>query len=1142
MSLSFIFGASGAGKSTILYDMLLKQAEDHPEKNYYLIVPDQFTMQTQKDIVERSPKHGIRNIDVLSFGRLSYRVLEETGGNQIPVLDDTGKNLILRIVADRVKDQLEILGAHVRHPGYIHEIKSAISEFMQYRIGQPELEEMIAFAEKRHSLSGKLRDLSRIYQGFQAYNKDHYITTEETMEVLAGQIQKSSRIRNSTIAFDGFTGFTPVQLQVIEQLLAVAETIYVSLTIDPEEDPFQADAEQKLFYLTQKTVKQLCRCAQNMDIRRGEDLCLQEKTVRRFEHNPELSHLEQNLFHYPQKEYKEKPEQITVSELSAPREEARYCAETIHAMIRTEGYQYRDFAVVCGDLQRYAPHVRAEFGKMHLPFFLDQTNGMMMNPFIEMIRSALLMKCQDFSMDSVNHYLRSGLTDFRIEDIDELDNYMRETGIRGSGRWNKNFTRPPAFQDEKSAQECLKRLNGIRKSLMEQMTPLLQMGETASEKVRALYEFISAAGVQKKLLAYERQFAESGDSVREKEYHQIFPYIIDMLSRIEELLGGEKLTDREFADLLDAGFSEMKVGTIPLNVDHIVVGDMERTRLNNIRILFFLGVNDGNIPKHSEKGGIISDIDREFLQTSDWELAPSPRQKMYIQRLYLYLNMTKPSEKLCLTYARTGSDGKAMRPAYLIDLLRKMFPLLKIERPEDTGEFQRMETWEDGRMYLADHLRMAAAGETDDHETEKLACLSGLYFRHDPKRTRELVETAFVRYREIPLNQESAVKLYGNSPVSSITRLERFAACAYAHFLQYGLHLRERREFEYSAVDMGTLFHEILAGFSDAIAKAGYHWKDFPEEEGDRLLDEVLESRSAAYRNAVMYETARSQYALERIRRILKRTIRTLQFQFRQGEFEPEAFEFGFQISKDKVELTGRIDRLDVSIYDNCRYVNVTDYKSGADQFDINAYYHGLQLQLMTYLYAALEHEQKAYPDQEIVPSGVFYYHLEDPFVDADVTGDAEDIWTRQLMDLRLNGLVNGDPFVISRIDHSDGTAMMVLPLSRKADGTLKEHAMLTDVKDMRMLADYTMMQMKELTAEMMGGRIEIFPYERKNRCACDYCEYAKACGYDGKIPGYARNILEESDKETILQEIRTKCDRIKDNGRADGKEERDGN
>jgi ATP-dependent helicase/nuclease subunit B len=342
-------------------------------------------------------------------------------------------------------------------------------------------------------------------------------------------------------------------------------------------------------------------------------------------------------------------------------------------------------------------------------------------------------------------------------------------------------------------------------------------------------------------------------------------------------------------------------------------------------------------------------------------------------------------------------------------------------------------------------------------------------------------------------------------------------------------------------VDLGTLFHEILAGFSGKLSEFGYHWNDFPEDVGDRLLDEVLENKSAAYRNAVMYETARSQYALERIRRILKRTIRTLQFQFRQGDFEPEEFEFGFQISQDSVELAGRIDRLDISVKDNIRYINVMDYKSGAEQFDINAYYHGLQLQLMTYLYAALQHEEKMYPDQNIVPAGVFYYHLDDPFVEVESPGSIEEICSRQLMDLRLNGLVNSDPSVITRIDHTPGSTMMVLPLSRKTDGTWKEHAMLTGEKDLKMLAEYTMDQMKELTAKMMEGRISLFPYERKTKNACAYCEYAKACGFDSKIPGYCKNILEEADKETILQEIRLRYQGGKPESET-GEEEQNGN
>ena len=349
--LSFIFGGSGAGKSSILQERIIQESLKHPEKRYLFLVPDQFTMETQRSLVEKHPCHGIMNIDVLSFGRLSYRVFEETGGVSQPVLDDTGKNLILRIVADRLKPELKVLGGYLKKQGYIHEIKSAISEFMQYGIGLAELEKIIAFSEKRGALAGKLKDLLLLYRGFEEYIRDHYLTKEESLQVLSYRIASSSLLRGSVLAFDGFTGFTPIQLQVIRELMSVAEEVCFTLLFDGNQEPRQEIGEQNLFALSAKTFRALEKCAEEAGTDRGEDLYLKEVPVKRLNNVPALAHLEQNLFRYPQKSFPGEPTGIHLAFLPGMREEARYAARMVRRLIREEGYYFRDIGVVCGNLE-----------------------------------------------------------------------------------------------------------------------------------------------------------------------------------------------------------------------------------------------------------------------------------------------------------------------------------------------------------------------------------------------------------------------------------------------------------------------------------------------------------------------------------------------------------------------------------------------------------------------------------------------------------------------------------------------------------------------------------------------------------------------------------------------------------------------
>lgn len=294
---------------------------------------------------------------------------------------------------------------------------------------------------------------------------------------------------------------------------------------------------------------------------------------------------------------------------------------------------------------------------------------------IEYIKSAMALYRQDFSYEAVFHYLRSGLSDLSLEEVDLLENYCIQTGIRGYKSYSRLFVRKTP--DMEGQEEKLEQLNAIRENFLSQISMLsMEKKGLVKDYINHLYDFLVANRVQEKLLSFEKQFEKEKNASKQREYAQIYRLVMELLEQVIELLGEEEITLEEFADILEAGFGEIEVGTIPQNVDRLLAGDMERTRLKQVKVLFFLGVNDGNIPKNASKGGIISDMDREFLRESELELAPSPRQQMYIQRLYLYLNMTKPSKRLYLSYAKVNSGGKSIRPAYLIETVKRLFPEL----------------------------------------------------------------------------------------------------------------------------------------------------------------------------------------------------------------------------------------------------------------------------------------------------------------------------------------------------------------------------------------------------------------------------------------------------------------------------------
>ncbi len=1133
MSLRFFFGPSGSGKSRQLYEEIMERSLREPKRNFLIIVPDQFTMQTQKELVSLHERGGILNIDVLSFGRLSHRIFEEVGEKDVPVLDDTGKSLVLQKVALGMKDSLPALGGHLHKQGYIHEVKSAISEFMQYGISPSDMPELIRHAEGRGALVHKLKDLAALYQGFKDYIQGKFITTEETLDVLRRSLSKSGLIRGSVVVFDGFTGFTPIQNRVIQEIIRLSGETIVSLTLGAGEDPYRVDGEQKLFYLTKKTVRDLEKLAKEVDAERGQDVFTASAGKDRFSESPALRSLEQNLFRYEIRPFSEEQDSIRLMEMSTPAEEVHQVGLEIQELIRTKGLQYRDIALIVGDLGSYAPYVESQFGQMAIPCFIDQTRGIVLNPMIEYITGALQLYLKDFSYEAVFHYLRSGLSDLTFSEADELENYVLKTGIRGYKKWSRLFV---AAGGESDDEDAFVRLNDIRGRMMAQLTCFSgKKKDTVANYVNQLYDFLVANQVQEKLVRLENMFTEQGDLSRAREYAQVYRMVMDLLNQIYELLGEETITLQEFADILEAGFGEIQVGTIPQNVDRVVVGDMERTRLKQVKALFFLGVNDGNIPKSASTGGIISDMDREFLRESDLELAPTPRQQMFIQRLYLYLNMTKPSHYLYVSYAKINREGKSVRPAYLIEVIQNLFPKLMTEYPQNRPVLDMVVSPGEGVDYLAEGLRMYAQGMRSAEEENAFYTLYEAYGQTGEQLAlrEKLADAAFKRYQETGLSAQVARALYGKILENSVSRLETYAACAYHHFLQYGLSLKEREEFGFERVDMGNVFHAVLERFADKLSESEYSWFDFPVEFAKEQVKDAIEAYAAQYGETVLYSSARNEYAITRMSRILTRTVLTLREQLKRGEFIPDSYEMSFHfadslesinvtLSKDeKMRLRGRIDRIDTAEDEEHVYVKVIDYKSGDRQFDLAALYYGLQLQLVVYMNAAMELEAKKHPDKEIVPAALLYYHIDDPTIEATGVLSEEELNDQILQKLRMKGVVNGQEDIISKLDKQMGSRSEVIPVERKKDGSYSARSSVMSEEELETISNYVNYKVKNIGQEILAGRIHADPYEKGAGNACAYCAYKKVCGFDPSMPGYERRVLDDMSREEALRMMR---------------------
>ena len=431
MALQFIFGNPGSGKSHYLYEHIIRESMKHPDINYIILVPEQFTMQTQKELVLRHPRHGIMNIDVLSFARLAFRVLEETGNGSREILDDEGKNLILRRLAGKKEDSLKVLKGNIKKPGYISEVKSVISELTQYNISPDGMDDMITEADESSYLAWKLKDIQVMYQAFEEYLADKYITKEELLDVLSQMVAKSEILKNSVIALDGFTGFTPVQNRLLGELMSICKEVLITVEMDGREDAFRYTHPYQLFALSKQMVTGLVQIAGERKIEIADPIYLYDKPVYRFRSNPELGFLESELFRYSRKQYPDETDHLSVYAAGSPDMEAKLTAQKIRRLVREKGYHYRDIAVICSDMGTYADHLERACTEYQIPVFMDYKKSILLNAFVEYVRSVLSMVEQDFSYESVFRFLRTGFTEFTRDEIDRLENYVVAVGLRG---------------------------------------------------------------------------------------------------------------------------------------------------------------------------------------------------------------------------------------------------------------------------------------------------------------------------------------------------------------------------------------------------------------------------------------------------------------------------------------------------------------------------------------------------------------------------------------------------------------------------------------------------------------------------------------------------------------------------------------
>lgn len=1111
MSVRFLLGASGSGKSRQIYNEIIQASIKEPERNFYLIVPEQYTMEAQRELVTMHPAGGMMNIDAIGMNRLAYRVFDELGISTGQVLEDFGKSMLIKKILCEQQDTLHVYGSYYDKLGFVDEMKSMMSEIFQYNIKQDTIDEIMEQIPEDSVVAGKMQDIRHIYEEFEAFAGERYIVAEQLVELLTRHVGQSKLVCGSSLYFDGFTGFTPVQLELVEKLMTCADDLTFSFTLDDRDQKYEHIKDYELFYLTKTTIKKLTEAAAAAGVEIESPVVLPGTINYRLGENRELFFLERNLFRSPYRKWKQPLERIHLTATGDAQDEIVFVASTIRRLVREKGYRYKDIAIVAGDLEQASHIYERVMDEYEIPVFIDANACLKANPCAETIRSVLAVLADDFSYDSVFRFLKAGMTDLSFEDIELLENYALKRGVRGYSRWNRavseNYEKTSPVNVEEIRQAFMKMFGDIRKAFADKKA-------ATKDYVEALYDFLLQIHMYEKLEARKNELYEENRINEGDAYGQIFEKTVRLFDKIAELLGDTKMSVKEFYEIVDTGLSDIEVGVVPPTVDRVLIGDITRSRLNHIKVLFFTSVNDGIVPKAPKKGRILSDRDRDILSDCGLELAPSDKQNSYIEQFYIYTILTKPSDHLYISYHKLSASLESMRPSYLLGRISSIFPSLQAE------EYDAASCMPD--TVNRSLRRILRAEDSEDAEGRIL--------------TRILTEKGFAgeltaiyrgrTYRNVAeqLPPETIALLYGRYLHVSVSKLELYARCGFAYFLKYGLRLKEREMYQVDVRNVGVILHSVMEGlFKQVRDTRNNDWENFPEDERMLMVTELVNRAAEEAAGDFFEDNARNAYMLQMIERMAQTSAGMLQKHIRLGSMKPGMLEKTFDSAKDEVgsylfelpnqirmSINGKIDRVDVEEEDGTVYIKVIDYKSSARKLSLEEILNGEQLQLVIYSAIAYEIEKMIYPDKDIQVAGLLYYSFDDPVIEIESSeidtdteqpefSDQEKLDAERMEKMKLQGFVNESPAVIQKMDH---TCNQSLPVKLDKNGDIKKSENVVSADQIRTIMELTRENIEELGSQIAEGKIAIEPYKNKSNTGCDYCEFKNICHFDVKNGG----------------------------------------
>lgn len=1101
MPLSIIFGESGTGKSEYCMNAMLSLAQKGIK--VLMIVPEQFAHAAESRLLK---KNGFLSEDIqaTSFKRLAEKTLRNNGVLQNS-MSRIGKSMLLSRAILQNADSLVIYQKSAAKPGFVDSMLNFISECKRSGITPAMLTDH--FKSENDYLALKLKELSIIYSTYQESLLNGLTDSDDYLSLLSDHLKCNCSFQGVHVFIDEFFRFTPAELSCIQAFLESGAHVYITLGSKNE-------SATGIFEPVCQTAKALQTLAMKAGIPVNPPIYLSDK--HRFSDAPELAHFESEYHRFSHKEYNDATKNLSLYIAPNPYIETQLLAANICRVVKEKGLHFRDVAIIAGNTDVYSDMIKTVFPTYNIPVFIDQKRSLLSHPMIIMLFALLDIMARGMETEQLLAFAKTGYSTLTRDETDVLENFALAGRLQKQDWLNdERFLQraDSVFYEteniDETNSESAERILSIRNCLL---APLLSLRASLSEsrlvkdRAAAIFTFFEDIALYQKVSSEIERFEAEGKHQNAKELGEIFNLLINLLDELVNCLGNEKIGMNRLTSIIAAGLSQCEIATIPPGNDHVFFGDLSRSLIKNVKALFVIGVNDSAFPPQAPQEGILKDSERAILTEHGLEPGPDSKKITLHNQYVMYNALCITSDVLTFSYPVANVEGKGLRPAPLVQRLRKIFPKLSVfdyitKEPEANNVVAGLMS---GWQYLLEHF---------NENTPMVHTLKKLFENNEEYRERyqALLRISNNKNRILNLSKDVATSLYGKTLYSSITRLERFASCPFSYFLQYGLKAKERKILKIDTPDIGSLLHHLVELASKRIVNAGKSFGSLDDESITQIAEETVDELLSTLFITKLYTENRLAALIRRLKALVAKMLQIICTHVKRGEFEPCAFEVSFSENGElppvtiqlptgeTIVLSGQIDRIDTVKKDASVYIKIIDYKTGNKDFKLSEIYSGLSLQLAIYLTAATEGSESLFGDKAM-SAGMFYFRLADKTAEANKIKSEEDL----LKQFKMKGLLLKDTDMIRAMDRGISGYSSILPAFMKQDGTLSEsQGSYATYEQFRSLSKHVRRVAGNIGREILNGNTAVSPCKSGNKLPCEYCCYHSICGFNAEKDQY---------------------------------------